>query len=78
MAAELFKILKDGDVKVLLSICQQIWKMRQWPQDRKKSLFITIPKKGVPKNVQTAIQLHSFHTLVRLCSKSFKLGFSST
>ena len=62
---------------MLLSICQQIWKMRQWPQDWKKSLFIPIPKKGMPKNVQTTIQLHSFRILARLCSKSFKLGFSS-
>ena len=75
---KLFKILKDDDVKVLLSICQQIWKTQQWPQDWKKSLFIPIPKKGMPKSVQTTIQLHSFRILARLCSKSFKLGFSST
>ena len=46
---KLFKILKDDDVKVLLSICQQIWKTQQWPQDWKKSLFIPIPKKGSAK-----------------------------
>ena len=43
---ELFQILKDDAVKVLYSICQQIWKTQQWPQDRKRSLFIPILKKG--------------------------------
>ena len=43
---ELFQILKDGAVKVLHSICQQIWKTQQWPKDWKKSVFIPIPKKG--------------------------------
>ena len=47
--AELFQILKDGAVKVLHSICQQIWKTQQWPQDRKRSVFILIPKKGNAK-----------------------------
>ena len=46
--AQLFKILKDN-VKVLHSICQQIWKNQQWPQDWKSSVFITIPKKGSVK-----------------------------
>ena len=44
--AELFQILKDDAVKVLHSICQQIWKTQQWPQDSKRSVFIVIPKKG--------------------------------
>ena len=44
--AELFQILKDYAVKVLHSICQQIWKTHQWPQDWKKSVFILVPKKG--------------------------------
>ena len=43
---ELFQILKDDAVKVLHSICQQIWKTQQWPQDWKRSVFISIPKKG--------------------------------
>ena len=43
---ELFLIRKDDAVKVLHSICQQIWKTQQWPQDWKKSIFIAIPKKG--------------------------------
>ena len=46
---ELFQILKDGAVKVLHSICQQIWKTPQWPQDWKRSAFIPIPKKGNAK-----------------------------
>ena len=44
---ELFQILKDEAVKVLHSICQQIWKTQQWPQDWKRSVFIPIPKKGI-------------------------------
>ena len=47
--AELFKILQDDAVKVLFSICQQIWKTQQWPQDWKRSVFIPIPKKGSTK-----------------------------
>ena len=47
--AELFQILKDDAVEVLHSICQQIWKTHQWPQDWKKSVFIPIPKKGSAK-----------------------------
>ena len=43
---ELFQILKDDAVKVLHSICQQIWKTQQWPQDWKRSVFIPVPKKG--------------------------------
>ena len=46
---ELFQILTDDAVKVLHSICQQIWKTQQWPQDRKRSIFIPIPKKGNAK-----------------------------
>ena len=46
---ELFEILKDDAVKVLHSMCQQIWKTQQWPQDWKRSVFIPIPKKGNPK-----------------------------
>ena len=46
---ELFQILKDDSVKVLHSICQQIWKTQQWPQDWKGSVFIPIPKKGNAK-----------------------------
>ena len=47
--AELFNSLKDDTVKVLYSICQQIWKTQQWPQDWKRSVFIPIPNKGNAK-----------------------------
>ena len=47
--AELFQILKDDAMDVLHSICQQIWKTQQWPQDWKRSVFIPIPKKGNAK-----------------------------
>ena len=56
--AKLFKILKDDAVKVLHSICQQIWKTQQWPQDWKRSISILIPKKGSIKecsNYQTIV-----------------------
>ena len=46
---ELFQILKDDAVKALHSICQQMWKAQQWPQDQKRSVFIPIPKKGNAK-----------------------------
>ena len=46
---ELFQILKDDAVKVLYSICQQVWKTQKWPQDWERSVFIPIPKKGNTK-----------------------------
>ena len=49
ISADLFQILKDNAVKVLCSICQQIWKTQQWPQDWKRSVFIPIQKKGNAK-----------------------------
>ena len=49
ITVELFQILKDDALKVLHSICQQIWKIQQWPQDWKRSVFIQIPKKGNAK-----------------------------
>ena len=61
---ELFQILKDEAVKVLHSICQQIWRTQQWPQDWKRSVFIPIQRKAMPKNAQTTAQLHSSHMLV--------------
>ena len=69
---ELFQILKDDAVKVLHSICQQIWKTQQWPKDWKRSFFIP-----GPKNAQTTKQLHSYHTLVKQLSKFSKQGFSN-
>ena len=62
--AELFQVLKDT-VKVLHSICQQIWKTRQWPQDWKGSVFIPAQRKAMPKNIQTTIQLCSFYMIAR-------------
>ena len=55
--AELVQILKDDAEKVLHSICQQIWKTQQWPQDWKKSVFIPIPKKGNAK------ECSGYHTI---------------
>ena len=49
ISVELFQILKDNAVKMLHSICQQIWKTQQWPQDWKRSVFIPIPKKDNAK-----------------------------
>ena len=54
--ADLFQILKDDAVKALHSICQQIWKTQQWPQDWKRSVFIPIPKKGNAKECQGEIR----------------------
>ena len=62
---ELFQILKDDAVKVLHSICQQIWKTQQWPQDWKNQSSFQSQRKAMPKNAQTTTQLHSSHTLVK-------------
>ena len=75
---ELFQILKDDVVIVLHSICQQIWKTKQWPLDWKRSVFIPIPKKVSAKNAQTNAQLHSSYMLVNQCSKFSKPDFDST
>ena len=66
--AELFEILKDDTVKVLYSICQQIWKTQQWPQDWKRWVFIPIPKKGNAKECSNycTIALISHNSKVRL------------
>ena len=61
---ELFQILKDDAVKVLHSICQQIWKTQQWPQDWKKSVFIPIPKKGNAK------ECSNYHTIALISHDS--------
>ena len=62
---ELFQILKDGYLKVLHSICQQIWKHQQWPQDWERSVFIPILEKGNAKECSNSEQLHSFHMLAK-------------
>ena len=66
--AELFQILKDYAVKVLHSICQQIWKTQQWPQDWKRPVFIPIPKKGNAKECSNyhTVALISFASKVML------------
>ena len=77
IAVELFQILKDDVVKVLDSICQEIWKIQQWPQDWKKPVFIPISKKGNTKewsNYRT-IALISHASKVMLIFS--KLGFNS-
>ena len=61
---ELFPILKDDAVKVLHSICQQIWKTQQWPQDWKSSVFFPIPKKGNDK------ECSNYHTIVLISHAS--------
>ena len=76
--AELFQILKDDPVKVLHSICQQIWKTQQWPQDWKRSVFILIPKKVNVKECSSTVQLHSSHILPKKGSNFSKPGFKST
>ena len=65
---ELFKILEDDAVKVLHSICQQIWKTKEWPQDWKRSVFFPIPKKGNAK------ECSSYHPIA-LISHTSKLMF---
>ena len=62
---ELLQILKDGAVKVLHSICQQIWKTEQWPQDWKGQFLFQSQRKPMPKNVQTNTQLNSSHMLIK-------------
>ena len=61
---ELFQIIKDDAIKVLNSICQQIWKTQQWPQDWKKSVFIPIPKKGNAK------ECSNYHTIALISHTS--------
>ena len=62
---ELFQILKDDAVKVLHSVCQQIWNTQQLPQDWKRSVSFQSHRKAMPKNAQTTAQLHSSHMLVK-------------
>ena len=56
MPVELFQMVKDDAVKVLYSICQQIWETQKWPQDQKRSVFISIPKKG---NAKECLNYHT-------------------
>ena len=67
---ELFQILKDDAVKVLHTICQQIWKTQQWPQDWKRSVFIPIPKKGNAKECSNhrtiALTSHASEVMLKI------------
>ena len=62
---EPFEILKDDALKVLHSICQQIWRAQQWPQDWKKSVFMPIPKKGNAKECSNYHTIDSSHMLAK-------------
>ena len=62
---ELFQILNNDAVKVLCSVCQQIWITQQWPQDWKRSVSFQSLRKAMSKNAQTTAQLHSSHTLAK-------------
>ena len=74
----LFQILKDDAVKVLHSICQQIWKTQQWPQGWKSSVFNPIPKKDNAKEWENYCTFALISHASKIYSKSFKLGFSRT
>ena len=71
---ELFQILKDDAVKVLHSICQQIWKTQQWPQDWKRSVFIPVPKKGNARestsNCKIALTSHDSKVMLKIFQAS--------
>ena len=73
--AELFQILKDDAVKVLYSLCQQIWETQQWPQDWKRSAFIPIPKKGNAKeclnDCTIALISHASKVMLKILQASF-------
>ena len=75
ISVELFPILKDDGMKVLHSICQQIWKTHQQPQNWKKSVFIPTLKKG---NAKECSMIALISHASKECSESFKIGFSST
>ena len=74
---ELFQIIKDGAVKVLHSICQQIWKTQQWPQDWKRSVFIPLPKKGNAKECSNYCTNALISHTSKVMLKFSKPGFNS-
>ena len=76
--AELFQILKDDAVKVLHSICQQIWKTQQWPQDWKKSVFILIPKQGNAKENANYYSIMFLSHAIKVVVQILQAIFSST
>ena len=74
---ELFQILKDDAVKVLHSICQQIWKTQRWPQDWPRSVFIPIPKKGNAKESSDyctiALMSHASRVMLKILQARLQL-----
>ena len=68
--AELFQITEDDAMKVLHSVCQQIWKIKQWPQDWKRSVFIPIPKKG---NAKECLNYHTVALISQASNVMFKI-----
>ena len=76
ISVERFQILKDDAVKVLQSVCQQIWKTQQWPQDWKKSIFIQIPKGGNPKECSNyctiALISHTSKVMLKILQARFQ------
>ena len=75
---ELFQILTDDAVKVLHSICQQIWKTQQWPQDWKRSVFIPIPGKGNARECSNYCTIALISHTSKGCSKFSNPGFNNT
>ena len=76
--AELFQILKDDVMKVLHSLCQQIWKTQQWSQDGKRSVFIPIPKKGNAKECSNYRTIALISHASKIMLKILQPGFNST
>ena len=74
---ELFQILKDYAVKVLHSICQEIWKAQQWPQDWKRAVFIPIPKKDNTKECSNYLTIALISHASKVMLKFSKPGFNS-
>ena len=75
---ELFQILKDDAMKVLHSICQQIWKTQQWPQDWKRSVFIPVPKKSNAKECSNYCTIALISHASKVMLKILQPGFSNT
>ena len=75
---ELFQILKDDAVKVLRSLCQQLSKTQQWPQDRKWSVFIPIPKKGNVKECSNYCTIALISHTGKVMLKVLQAGFNNT
>ena len=75
---ELFQILKDDAVKLLHSMCQQIWKTQQWPQDWKRSVFILVPKEGNAKECSNCCTVVLISYASKVMLKILQAGFNST